>query len=246
MIKSHPDGAGEPIAFSASGFQLRGWLHLPAAAQHPPFVIGSHGLFSTGDSPKQLALARECNAAGIAYFRFDHRGCGRSSGRFQTATSLAARCSDLFSAVETLLGRSELASRFGLFGSSFGGAVCIAGFSRSAAAALVVNAAPVRGRTLQGTEAAADGPTEQNASFYRKLLQFDVAESLAELRAVSIFHGDADRVVPPENALEIYRRAGEPKKITIFQNGDHRMSCAADQHRFVREAGAWFRNHLAT
>jgi alpha-beta hydrolase superfamily lysophospholipase len=244
MIRSHPDGAGEPIVFSAPGFQLQGWLHLPAAPHRPPFVIGSHGLFSTGDSPKQLALARECNAAGMAYFRFDHRGCGRSSGRFHTATSLAARCTDLFSAVETLQRRSDLSSRFGLFGSSFGGAVCIAGFARTAASSIVVNAAPVRGRTLQGAEAAANGPPELHASFYRTLLQFDVSENLAELRTVSIFHGDADRVVPLENAFEIYRRAGDPKKITIFENGDHRMSCAADQQRFVQESVDWFRKHL--
>jgi len=33
------------ITFSSNGFTLKGTLHLPAA-EHPPVVVGSHGLFS--------------------------------------------------------------------------------------------------------------------------------------------------------------------------------------------------------
>ena len=87
MVNSDTGDTGEPITFSSDGLLLEGRLHMPEA-QHPPFVIGSHGLFSTGDSPKQLALARHLNAAGIAFFRFDHRGCGRSAGSFRKETTI--------------------------------------------------------------------------------------------------------------------------------------------------------------
>ncbi len=82
------------ISFHSDGLILKGTLHLPTV-DHPPVVIGSHGLYSNQDSPKQIALARACNTLGMAYFRFDHRGCGSSQGEFDPVTSLAARCTDL-------------------------------------------------------------------------------------------------------------------------------------------------------
>ncbi|MGD9017875.1 MAG: damage-inducible protein CinA, partial [Desulfobacterales bacterium] len=80
----------EEIAFPADGHRLMGVLHLPAG-DPVGTVIGSHGLFSSGASPKQLELAHWCNRSRMAYFRFDHRGCGSSSGDFDTVTSLAGR-----------------------------------------------------------------------------------------------------------------------------------------------------------
>lgn len=243
MINSEYVDIGEPIEFSADGLVLRGRLHLPAVP-HPPFVVGSHGLFSNGDSPKQLSLARELNTVGIAFFRFDHRGCGQSAGRLETDTSLAARCADLRCAVETLQRRSDLSTRFGLFGSSFGGAVCLSLAPETTVSALVVNAAPVRSRSLNEGEITAGGPAGIDGSFYRENLQFDVSEKLSAIRTVCVFHGSADRVVPVENGMEIFERAGDPKKIAVFEGGDHRMSRVSDQRRFVREAVAWFCRHL--
>ncbi len=69
------------ISFFSDGFKLKGYLHLPST-NRPPVVIGSHGLYSSSSSPKQIALADQCNRFGIAYFRFDHRGCGGSEGKF--------------------------------------------------------------------------------------------------------------------------------------------------------------------
>ena len=72
----------ENISFNSDSLKLKGVLHLPDDGQ-PPVVIGSHGLYSSGSSPKQIALAEQCNRLGIAYFRFDHRGCGSSQGEFE-------------------------------------------------------------------------------------------------------------------------------------------------------------------
>ena len=62
-----------------------------------PLVVGCHGLLSDRRSPKQTALAGACQRQGMAYFRFDHRGCGESEGRLEEHTTLEARCSDLLS-----------------------------------------------------------------------------------------------------------------------------------------------------
>ncbi|MCF8080395.1 MAG: alpha/beta fold hydrolase [Desulfobacterales bacterium] len=242
----NPDSAAgeDSIEFTSEGFLLKGRLHLPEA-DRPPFVVGSHGLLSSGDSPKQISLARACAGQGIAFFRFDHRGCGNSSGLFQSDTSLAARCADLQSAVDLLLQRTDLSDRFGLFGSSFGGTVCLSAAGQASVSALVVNAAPVRSRTLSGAEVTASGPLEIDESFYREKLQFDVSEDLPRLGTVLVFHGDEDRVVPVENAHEIYETVGRPKKLSILEGGDHMMSRKSHQTRFVRETVEWFKAHLA-
>jgi len=96
----------ENISFNSDGLELRGVLHLPDDRQ-PPVVIGSHGLYSSSSSPKQIALAEQCNRLGIAYFRFDHRGCGSSEGEFDLVTSLEARCRDLIAAAETINNRID-------------------------------------------------------------------------------------------------------------------------------------------
>ena len=57
------------VTFSSNDYRLKGVPHLPSI-KSPPVVIGSHGLLSNRDSPKQIELAHRCNANGIAYFRY--------------------------------------------------------------------------------------------------------------------------------------------------------------------------------
>ncbi|MBR9980379.1 MAG: damage-inducible protein CinA, partial [Desulfatitalea sp.] len=59
----------------SDGHRLTGTLHLPDV-ERPPVVIGCHGLLADRRSPKQIALASALGRLGIAYLRFDHRGCG--------------------------------------------------------------------------------------------------------------------------------------------------------------------------
>ncbi len=135
------------ISFFSDGFKLRGSLHLPSV-NRPPVVIGCHGLYSSSSSPKQIALADQCNRFGIAYFRFDHRGCGRSEGKFEAVTSIEARCKDLADAVAVITGTTDTSDRFGLFGSSMGGTVCLSVAGELGAHTLVTFAAPIRSRIL--------------------------------------------------------------------------------------------------
>lgn len=209
-------------------------MHWPEV-EHPPLVIGCHGFLSSSESPKQIELAKACNALGIAFFRFDHRGCGQSEGLFKEVTSFEGRCNDLKSALEQLCARSDLGRKRGLFGSSLGGAVCLAVAAEYAPSSLVTVAAPIRSRSLVIHE-------DHSGVFNPRLLQFDIQTKLAKIARVYIFHGDKDAVVPPSQAVEIYNRAGEPKKITLQKNGDHRMCRRSHQNAFVSAATGWFRD----
>ncbi len=238
MIKLNSYTACREITFSSDGFRLKGTLHLPEV-NHPPVVIGSHGLISSSKSPKQLELARQCNANNIAYFRFDHRGCGESEGKFHDAASLNARKNDLLSAIKTIKLNNKTGNQIGVFGSSMGGAAGLTAAPLADIKALVVFAAPLRiNKTIDFDEL----PTESAYAFNGKVdLQFDISSDLTGISNILIFHGDADQVVPFSNALEIYDKVCEPKKLIRQKNGDHMMSHIAHQKAFITETVKWFK-----
>ena len=229
----------ENISFNSDSLQLKGVLHLPDDGQ-PPVVIGSHGLYSSGSSPKQIALAEQCNRLGIAYFRFDHRGCGSSEGQFDLVTSLEARCQDLMAAVESINNRIDTGGCLGLFGSSMGGTVCLGAASRVAADAVVTFAAPIRSN-LTGNQSEMSG---SDIFFDAARRKFDITKELSKISNILVFHGEADDVVPVSHAREIHQLARNPKKIIIQKQGDHPMSNKEHQKEFVREASSWFKHGL--
>jgi uncharacterized protein len=231
------------IAFTSDGFLLNGMLHLPET-NLPPVVIGSHGLLSNSYSPKQIALARECNAHGIAYFRFDHRGCGQSDGVFNENTSLNDRRNDLISAVNTIQMRKDIGEKIGLFGSSMGGTVCISVADLLGIDAWVTYASPVRSISVTRALEKSDDIEKIKPLLDQKNLTWDVSDQLKHLHHIFILHGDSDAIVPPTNAHEIYTKSSKPKKLIIQKGGDHRMSKKKHQKYFLREAVNWFKEWL--
>ena len=231
------------MSFLSDGFRLSGTLHLPDADQ-PPLIVGSHGLLSSSRSPKQMDMAGRCCDCGMAFFRFDHRGCGDSDGDETDVTDFGGRCRDMKCAVDFLRNQFDPNSKIGLFGSSFGGAVCLSAASPVGADALVTVAAPLSRATL--IEASGGvvpaGLTAKQALSPR--FNFDLTEQLAAIHHVLIFHGEKDTIVPVSNARTLYEKAARPKKLVIQDNGDHVMSLARHQETFMMEAAEWFSAYL--
>lgn len=243
-MKKYKSGATcKNINFSSDGYTLRGTLHLPAK-ENPPVIIGCHGLLSNRDSPKQIQLGIQCVTHDIAFFRFDHRGCGQSSGIFEKVTSLEARCNDLLSALDTIRARQDIGDRIGLFGSSMGGAVCITVAAAHHVDSIVTFAAPVRSISITWSPEKSENPNSPDPSFYRNNLQSDISGNLSSIKNILILHGDADDLVPPADAREIYDKVCEPKKLIMQKGGDHRMSNKAHQKTFLQEAVLWYHNCL--
>ena len=235
----------QDIEFMSQGFRLKGVLHLPET-EKPPLVVGSHGLEGSKESAKQKILAGHLVENRIAFFRFDHRGCGESQGDFITETSLEKRTIDYLAAVQHILGLNRTSRDIALFGSSMGGATCINAWERLALMDIrlcgaVLCASPVRSRSIQNI------PTEANEnrpalplSFFKENLLFNILDKAASLSHVLIFHGDADKTVPVSNAHEIFALAKEPKRLIIQKGGDHPMRAGKDQAQFEKEALAWY------
>ena len=226
-----------PLVFSAEGLQLQGTLHMPERP-YPNLIVGSHGLYSSGNSPKQASLARECCRMGIAYFRFDHRGCGRSEGRFEEVTTLAGRRRDLVAAVAFLRAEFPLGDGLGLFGSSLGGATCLAAAPLLKPDRMVTLAAPVDSRSI--LSAASKVPPVEPL-FFRDAFQFDLRDLLREISGLLVIHGQDDEVIPAGHADLIYEQVRDPKKLLSIPGGDHRLSQKADQRQFTAAALDWFR-----
>lgn len=233
-----PKASEIELIFRSDRLQLKGVLHLPRHPQ-PPLVIGSHGLYSSGASPKQIALAHRCAQMGMAYFRFDHRGCGRSQGTFEAVTTLAGRRDDVMNAEAFLRSRFDLGEALGLFGSSFGGATCLAAARMLQPQRLVTLAAPVDSRSIL---AAVRGPGPAVAPvFFQEAFQFDLRTDLAFIQGLLVIHGSRDEVIDPGHAQTIYDGAAPPKERLILADGDHRLSRADHQQVFLEAALDWLR-----
>lgn len=225
-------------SFASDGYRLQGTLHLPDVPQ-PNLIVGSHGLYSSGDSPKQLELAARCCQMGLAYFRFDHRGCGRSEGRFEKVTTLAGRGNDLIHAVTYLRTEFNLGPKLGLFGSSLGGATCLAAAGMLTPFRLVTLAAPVDSRSILEATEKHDAPVEP--MFFKEAFQFDLRQELGTITGLLVIHGDDDEVIPPPHAKIIYERVRDPKKLLFVTDGDHRLSRRDHQQQLFRETLDWFK-----
>ncbi|MCG8632892.1 MAG: alpha/beta hydrolase [Desulfobacterales bacterium] len=233
--------------FTADNLTLRGTLHLPDAPA-PPLVVGSHGLEGSQNSAKQMVLSRLLPENGMAFFRFDHRGCGKSQGDFVADTSLEKRTRDYTAAVSHVLGLSLTSGRLALFGSSMGGATCInawqaladKGFSPMGG---VLCAAPVISRSIKNIPLDANGDRPAlPLEFFKKNLLFNILDKARALHHVMIFHGDADEVVPVNNAHDLFNAMQAPKEKVIHKNGAHQMTAEADQKDFEIRALDWFKS----
>jgi uncharacterized protein len=228
------------IIFSSGKTRLMGTLHLPSE-NRPPVVIGSHGLQSSSHSPKQMTLARHCTRAGMAFFRFDHCGCGQSQGDFIRGASLDSRCNDLLAATRVILDHPDTGNIAALFGSSMGAAACIGCWSKMKYAGLVSFAAPIRSPSM---ELENESLPHTNLQFSRGEdlgLEFDLTDSLPALTNILVIHGENDKTVPSTQALEIYETAQNPKKLILQAGGDHRMSHEGHQANFITEAISWLK-----
>lgn len=233
-----------PVHFEVDGLLLRGDLHLPETAVRPPLVIGSHGLLSDRSSPKQTALARACNEAGIAYLRFDHRGCGESEGVLASPALLEERFRDLRAAIGAMRRREELGRQLGLFGSSMGGAVCLKTAATEAIDALVLYAPPLLSAPLRAAARRPGVDPEWRRQSELLGADFDLAPLLGRIHHVLVLHGDADRVVPWEHGREVVNFALPPKRLVVLPAGDHALGDPRHQEIFLRESVRWLKEHL--
>jgi len=232
----------EKVTFLSEGQKITGILHLPEK-KNPPCVIASHGLLSSKESEKYIALGDRLSQEGIAMLRFDFRGIGESEGRMEDDT-VSGRVTDLGSAIAFVRSRRDLSSRIGLLGSSLGGYVSLIKASQEEKIrAIVIWATPFHLDDLKSNKGA-EGHALPEERFFEDLPKHRLLPLLPKVSNCMVIHGEKDELVPVDQAWEIFHSLGAPKEIYILEGADHRLTNPAHRSRAVELSAAWFKRSL--
>jgi uncharacterized protein len=231
----------EKVSFKSEGYRISGILHLPDE-KNPPCVIASHGLLSSKNSEKYIALGERISKESIAMLRFDFRGIGESEGRLEDDT-VSRRIADLGSAIAFVKSYPEIGNRIGLLGSSLGGYVSLIEASREKEIkAVVIWATPFRLDDL------GDKGTEQNPlpeeAFFNDLPKHRLLPLLPKVSNCFVIHGEKDELVPVDQAWEVFHALGAPKEIHVIEGADHRLTNPSHRQRAIDLSVDWFKRYL--
>ncbi len=226
----------EIIKFSSTDdVDLEGTLEIPAKPTQSCVVL-CHGMTVDREEGGAFSqLARDLTATGLASFRFDFRGHGKSAGRFEEMTVMG-ECFDLKSALAVV--RKRGFAKLAIVGASFaGGAVSyVASEWPAGVRALVLwnavldfNTNFFKDRTTKPFEI--DGKSfAMNPDVLEGITDRPPGEVLLETGLPTMFiHGDKDDIVPYDNSVKYSAMIPGAAMITIegAGHGFHdKKSCA--------------------
>ncbi|NWG02196.1 MAG: alpha/beta fold hydrolase [Syntrophaceae bacterium] len=232
----------EKVSFISEGHKLSGILHLPDK-ENIPCVIASHGLLSSKDSEKYIALGEQISRAGMGMLRFDFRGIGESEGGEEDNT-ISQKITDLGAAIEFIRSHSGTRNRIGLLGSSLGGFLSLMKASMDQEIrAVVVWATPLHMDDLGSKKQEEDYPLPPEA-FFEDLPRHRLLPLLPNVLNCLVIHGEKDELVAMEQALGIFNSLGIPKEIHIIGGADHRLTDPAHRRRAIELSVDWFKKYL--
>jgi hypothetical protein len=194
----------------------REWVHawwLPNVRDAPAVLL----LHGTGRSMAGMVhVATALHDAGAAVLMIDYRGFGKSSRALPTEATLYE---DAEAAWHELRWQQPDPGRRLVYGHSLGAAVALE---------LAARYPDVSGVVVEAA------PTSITALLRRSWVgraypigwmlagRFDAASKLPRLNApLLVIHGKRDPIVPPEMGVELYLRAGEPKRLLLVEGASH-------------------------
>ena len=232
----------EKVSFQSEGQKISGILHLPEKSK-PPCVIASHGLFSSKESEKYVALGERFSQESTALLRFDFRGCGESEGKIDEST-VSGRIADLTAAIEFIRSYRGLKKRIGLLGSSLGGYVSLIKASTNP---------EIRATVIWSTPFHLDGIKSRREDeemrvlgepFFEDLPKHHLRPLLPGVSNCLVIHGEKDEMVPVDQSWEIFQSLGTPKEIRIIDRADHRLTDPGHRQRATDLSVDWFKKFL--
>jgi dipeptidyl aminopeptidase/acylaminoacyl peptidase len=233
----------EKVFFQSNCQNISGILHLPEK-ENPPCVIASHGLLSSKDSEKYIALGERFSQEGMAMLRFDFRGVGESDGRIEEDT-VSRRIVDLSSAIDFVKSHPGFGNRIGLLGSSLGGYVSLINASMDKEIkAVVIWATPFHLDGLKSNKGAEGHPLPAEP-FFEDLPKHRLLPLLPKVSNCLVIHGEEDELVPADQAWEIFHSLGIPKEIHVMEGADHRLTQPAHRRRAIELTVEWFQRYLS-
>jgi dipeptidyl aminopeptidase/acylaminoacyl peptidase len=232
----------ETVSFQSEGQRISGIFHLPDVLGRT-CVIASHGLLSSKNSEKYIALGERISKEGIAMLRFDFRGIGESEGSIENDT-VSRRILDLGSAIDFVKSNPDLGNRIGLLGSSLGGYISLIKASMDKEIrAVVVWATPFHLDDLKSNKGTEGYPLPGEA-FFKDLPKHRLLPLLPKVSNCLVIHGEEDELVPADQAWEIFHSLAASKEIHIIEDADHRLTDPKHRQRAMELTVEWFKKYL--
>jgi len=230
------------VSFTSEGQKISGILHLPNS-ENPPCVIASHGLLSSKDSEKYIALGKAISNEGIAMLRFDFRGVGESEGSEKDNT-ISKKLLDLQSAIHFIQSSLGHSTKIGLLGSSLGGFLSLIQASKDQEIKAVVTwATPLYLNDLRSKKQEEEYPLPPD-EFFEDLSKYRLLLFVHRVSRCLVIHGEKDELVPMEQSIEIFRHLSLPKEIHIIGGADHRLTDQAHRRGAINLTVEWFKKYL--
>jgi len=244
-----PPPAGKPRILTREDGSTIAYHRFDGAS---PGVVFLGGFMSDMTGTKAMALEAHCRRAGRAFLRFDYRGHGASSGRFEDG-AIGQWADDAIAALDALTEGPQL-----LVGSSMGGWIMLlAALARPdrVAALIGISAAPDFTEVLMWNRYPPDirailqregvyhQPSDYSDTPYPITLRLieDGRRHLLLERPIAVhcpvwlLHGMRDTDVPWEHAPMIAERLlSRHVTVTLIKDGDHRLARDEDLARLFR------------
>jgi len=210
------------------GLRLNAWYK--AALKNQPTVLYLHG--NAGHIGYRMPLARPLITAGFGVFLLEYRGYGGNEG-FPTEAGLYE---DGRAAMRYLLQQGIKPSQIVLYGESLGTGVATQLAVESDVCAVVLQSPFTSLVDL--------------ARFHYPLIlikPWDRFDSLKRIDSINaallVLHGTHDQIVPYAQALSLFKKAAEPKKMLHFEQHDHHTLWNSDA--FIDEVVDFIRAHCS-
>ncbi len=230
----------ENICLKSDGLELAGEVYIPSENQACPALCICHGIPAAAYNPQDrgyATLAQRFCAAGFITLIFNFRGAGRSQGNLD----ILGWTRDLGVAINFLYHLSQVnKARLCLLGFSGGAAVSLYVAAHDSRISLASSCAcPADFGLLAGGDKALSSiqhfreigairDKDFPPSIEEWLRGFEIISSLHWIDKISprpllLVYGDADEIVPVEQAYKLYQKAQEPKELAIIPGARHRL-----------------------
>jgi alpha-beta hydrolase superfamily lysophospholipase len=214
-------------------------VHLPARTP-APVVVCCHGLLSYKDSSKFVDIGERFSHGGLAVVRFDFTGCGESEIAHRESV-LFSRMSDLRCVLDYVAQQPWAEGRIGLLGSSLGGYLSLLAAASGGPhiQAVVCWATPFDlSRIKLGL-----AESEELKQVFPPGFGLGSPEDLRDLPPIPrvlVIHGRQDETVSWQEAVTIYRRLAEPKRLLLLETADHRLLDPGWRETAMDASWKWF------
>ncbi len=152
---------------------------------------------------------------------------------------IGSRLQDLKTVIDHIAGEPWLRGGIGLMGSSLGGYLSLlAAADRPEIRATVCWATPFDLRRIRAAFVQSEDLRRKFPPGFEVGEPLDLSE-LAGPQRVLVIHGQKDETVPWSDAESIYRRLGEPKRLMLFEQADHRFLDESCRETAIRATVDW-------